>query len=268
MSIIGINGKIGSGKDLTGKIIQALTNKPNCFSGMEVITEQDIDYKVWDNPKFKTMKFAATVKNIVCLMIGCTMEQLEDQEFKNTELEEEWWYWINSFGKRVNYLDDINYGINSPSRKLIKLTPRLMLQLVGTETGRLIIHPNVWVISLMSQYKGIHYGENLDPFASNEENMKKVTSIKYPDWVITDLRFPNEMEAIKKVNGITIKVNRQHKYGDLYHIPETVDKLFNGQHISETALDNAKFDYEIDNDGTIKNLVDKIREVVIKEKFI
>ena len=34
----------------------------------------------------------------------------------------------------------------------IKLTPRLILQLLGTDCGRDIIHPNIWVNSTMMAY--------------------------------------------------------------------------------------------------------------------
>ena len=39
-------------------------------------------------------------------------------------------------------------------------------------------------------------------------------------------------------------------------------------HKSETALDNAEFDYEIINDGTISELIDKIRNILIENKLI
>ena len=37
---------------------------------------------------------------------------------------------------------------------------------------------------------------------------------------------------------------------------------------AETALDNADFDYEIDNNGTIPELIDKIRNILIENKLI
>jgi hypothetical protein len=40
------------------------------------------------------------------------------------------------------------------------------------------------------------------------------------------------------------------------------------EHESETALDNAEFDYEIINDGTISELIDKIRNILIENKLI
>lgn len=66
-----------------------------------------------------------------------------------------------------------------------------------------------------------------------------------PNWIVTDIRMPNELEAIKKLGGIVIRVNRNTGYSD--------------NHISETALDNCTdFDYVIDNNGTIEELIQKV----------
>ena len=77
----------------------------------------------------------------------------------------------------------------------------------------------------------------------------------FPNWIITDMRFLNEMEAVKKREGITIRVNR--------NLEESKD-----QDESETELDNAEFDYVIENNGTIEELIEKVREILIKEKLI
>ena len=37
---------------------------------------------------------------------------------------------------------------------------------------------------------------------------------------------------------------------------------------SETALDNAEFDYVIQNDNTLEDLIQKVREILILEKII
>jgi hypothetical protein len=39
-------------------------------------------------------------------------------------------------------------------------------------------------------------------------------------------------------------------------------------HPSETALDDAKFDYTIENNGTLDELVEKVRVILIREKII
>ena len=36
----------------------------------------------------------------------------------------------------------------------------------------------------------------------------------YPNWIITDVRFPNEADAIKGRGGIIIRVNRKHGYNN------------------------------------------------------
>jgi hypothetical protein len=74
------------------------------------------------------------------------------------------------------------------------------------------------------------------------------------NWIITDLRFPNELEAIKKRNGLTIRINRP--------------GLEENNHISETALDNADFDYVIDNNTSLKALINSVYYILKKENLI
>jgi hypothetical protein len=91
--IIGISGKKQHGKDTVAQIIQYLTQKKDtCFSDYG-------EYLSWKkNPKeypeslffWQIHKFADKLKDCVCLLIGCTREQLEDEEFKNTPLSSEW----------------------------------------------------------------------------------------------------------------------------------------------------------------------------------
>lgn len=95
--------------------------------------------------------------------------------------------------------------------------------------------------------------------------------LSYPNWIITDMRFPNEMEAVVERKGITIRVTRLFQTdvidgNKVSWIPiPGVDYV---PHASETALDDAEFDYEIMNDGTIEDLVEKVRQILIKEKLI
>lgn len=85
------------------------------------------------------------------------------------------------------------------------------------------------------------------------------TNLIYPSWCITDMRFPNEMDAVKERKGVTIRVARP----DMQSLQAMVPA-----HASETALDDAEFDYEIINDGSIEDLVEKVREILIKENII
>lgn len=244
MAIIGISGKKQSGKDTVGKIIQYLTRD---YVYIDYSFEQ---YFNLDTTKtFQIKKFADKLKDIVCLLINCTREQLEDETFKNTELGPEWWVVENDFGKKMPYIGNENYvKPNSVSRWVVKLTPRLLLQLLGTECGRDIIHPNIWVNSLMSEYK---------PHKMSEYNPS--------NWIITDVRFPNEAESIKEKNGLLIRI-------------ESPRCNYDDKHPSETALDDYggigdevrtdRWDAVIFNDGTIEELIEKVKKVLIKHKVI
>lgn len=278
--LIGISGKINSGKDTVGKIIQYLVWKSKVEKGelpLAVYSFSDFARETSfgkNQSKVDIKKFADTLKDIVCLLIGCTREQLEDHEFKDTELGEEWWYWENSFGKRINYLDNPDYSTpDSKSRKLVKPTPRLLLQLLGTECGRNIIHPNVWVNALFANYKAdkeVYYHSHTEAGVNHG-----LTLLEYPNWIITDVRFPNELEAIKKRGGITIRVNRNPinvvVEGQKLHVnQEDYNKhiLKKEEHPSEIALDNAEFDYTINNDSSIEDLIHTVSLILKREKII
>ena len=124
-------------------------------------------------------------------------------------------------------------------------TLREVLQIVGTELLREGFNKNVHVASTMANIK-------------DKDNV-----------IITDLRFPNELEAVKKRGGITIRVNRPCNIcgGSGYHkMSCPVSK--SGEHYSETAIDKSKFDYVIENSGSIEELIEKVREILKKEKLI
>ena len=263
--LVGVSGKIGSGKDTVGDIFQALSGD------------------------FEIKKFADTLKDTACLWLGCTREQLEDREFKEKELGEEWWY---TYGRKYNkdilvpIIDmDEDFKTN-PNAVIEKLTPRKLLQLLGTDCGRDIIHPNIWVNALFSEYKeskppkaeevfDYYHSECVDCRQSfNGYKRQFICNSCYdshdwfPNWIITDMRFPNELKAVKDRGGISIRVDRDNEQvlkDKGIHIPK---HLITPEHSSETALDNAEFDYTIDNNGTIEELIEKVREILIRERII
>ena len=237
--LIGVSGKIGSGKDTVGEIVQIISASPH-FTDEAVLSfigRQHLN-SIWE-----IKKFADKLKNIVCMLLGCTREQLENQEFKNTQLGEEWWYFQGRNGSLMSY----NKDSKRSDEDLIKTTPRLLLQIIGTECIRDRVHPNAWVNALMSEYKF---------------SVKPGTP-DFPNWIITDMRFPNELKAVKDRDGITIRVNRETQ-ADRFAKIDT-DKFHEyprQEHESETALDNAEFDYVIENDGTLLELINKVREIL------
>lgn len=275
--IIGISGKIGSGKDLVGQIIQYLTsnvNKKYTFEEYQKIYDKLSDFGIDYLPDWEIRKFADKLKEITCLLIGCTRDQLEDRNFKNLELGEEWdrYGYANGFIHKGKIGEVVmNYQSCDKERYLLekqinwqtayhsKLTPRLLLQILGTNCGRDIIHPNIWVNALMSEYKYIDRRTMQDPDDSN---------ISYPKWIITDVRFPNEYKAVKEKKGFLIRLIRPCSScgGKDYH---KLDCKYNvSEHESETALDTFKFKHVIINDGTIEDLLRKVKKILIIENLI
>ena len=252
---------------------------------------------------YQIKKYADKLKDIVCLLIGCTREQLEDREFKEKELGEEWDRYI--FGKSLVSKSEIiqaykdewgsdpsDYWLNSQK---ITMTVRKLIQLLGTECGRNIIHPNIWVNALFADYNVDSYvtKQDIKDFDLEEEKYNLRSS-----WIITDVRFENEAQAIKDRGGIVIRVNRPFKRGtivrfkhesrfssclaatsgtilsynsrsgkykvDTVHgiaeISKNVVYILN-QHSSETSLDEYEFDHVIDNSGSIEELVEKVKQL-------
>lgn len=278
--VIGISGKIGSGKDTIGYAILHHIARSKGHN-TSVYPDKEPYETLKNKSDWEIKKFADKLKDIICLLIGCTREDLEDRDFKERELGEEWNYFTlnNEDNIYSTHLTRKEAELKYEHRLFVKpedtkenfeiverfYTPRKLLQLLGTEAGRDIIHPNIWVNALFSTYKPISYNS-----IPNNDSLygESYTEIVYPNWVITDMRFPNELKAVKDRGGITIRVNRLRgplTGNRLLHISE---KENIGQHSSETALDNAEFDYVIDNNGTIEELIRKVKEILIKEKII
>lgn len=178
---------------------------------------------------FDQKKFADKLKAMVCMILGCTMEQLEDNTYKETLLGPEWeqvnpiWVPVKEMEMMYQLYGDTNgTGIADYAKGLgydlmaytggevcyknerrKKMTPRLMLQLLGTDCGRKIIHPDIWVNALLKDY---HPEKTYLGHGDYKEYE--------PDWIISDVRFPNEANAIKEKGGILIRINRNKRTSD------------------------------------------------------
>lgn len=120
------------------------------------------------------------------------------------------------------------------------MTYRDLLQKLGTEAMRNGLHENVWVNALFADY---HF--NIE----EDEQM--------PNWLITDTRFPNELEAVKTHKGITIKVIRDS------------GNTIGTTHASETALDSyTEWDYVVNNNGSIEDLKEQVFSILEKESLL
>jgi hypothetical protein len=77
---------------------------------------------------------------------------------------------------------------------------------------------------------------------------------KDDDYLITDVRFKSEAKGIKDLEGIIVRVNREGAGA--------------GNHISEIDLDDYSFDYVINNDGSMEDLLLKVKEFCTTYKLI
>ena len=74
------------------------------------------------------------------------------------------------------------------------------------------------------------------------------------NWIISDVRFKSEIEGIKQFNNITLRINNSSAGA--------------GNHISEVDLDDYKFDYVINNNGSLEDLLFKVKEFCLINKII
>lgn len=276
MSIIAISEKLQSGKNLTANIIQYLVDKKK-MNYKTKDTKEDLESYLKNKHNLKcdwTIKqFGTKLKQIISILTNISIEELEEEEIKNKVLSSEWdRYLLKEYLANDNYIVDekcVYFATEKNMQDYINkaghtvytcyqvgkrsITIRQLLQQIGTEVMRDAIHPNIWVNALFNDYyKSI---KELNPFEDPIPYFEK--NAKYPNWIITDLRFPNELKAVKEKKGITIKVNRDlQKESDDY------------SHISKTALDDAEFDYVINNNETIDDLIKSVREILKAELII
>ncbi len=120
------------------------------------------------------------------------------------------------------------------------MTVREFLQKLGTEGLRNNLHGNVWVNALFADYKAPE---------SSRYDIKGL-----PNWIITDVRFPNEAQAIKDKGGIVVRIDR----------PDNPTSPSN--HSSEVALDNWDFDMNIVNES-LEGLVETAKLILEQSGF-
>ena len=289
-NLIGISGKKRSGKNTVASIIQYLIWKSRVEARKSTVLNCTLK-DFMNNPLIQISKsgyeqksFAYKLKQIVSLLTGVPVKDLEKEEVKNSTLPEEWWYWYMEL--EGGYSPVILDYLTTPKKilknydglKLIKPTYRQVLQQLGTDLLRDQLHPNVHINGLFADYK------IKDNLLEGEVRKLREEDLIYPKWILTDPRFFNEIEKIKEYNGIIIRIERntelrfpelwddfqnQNKYDSWDDYLKSIDKFDVVYHKSETALDNyTEFDYVIHNNSNLDSLVEKVRKILIKEKII
>ena len=181
---------------------------------------------------YTKMSFADALKDVVSNVFGWNRQLLEGDTKESRDWRnqvDEWW--SNRLG--------------------IEVTPRLALQLVGTNLFRNVLHRDIWVACLERRlYTMLAQG-------------KKV--------VVSDCRFQNELDAIKQAGGITIKIHRGMMDLEVHTLAmhaaqgekEAIELLENkGIHASEWNVMTCQVDYLLHNDDTISILCDKAKAIL------
>lgn len=278
--IIGINGYIGSGKDTVAMMIQFIAYQnsrrwePTDLSDFMTFHEQ----MKFHHSGWQVRKFAFKLKQMVSLLTGIPVEDLEKQEVKSRELGSEWNYHDYALcvgrppegrtGKRKYMTPDFYLQSSQEEREYHDMQPHAMtvrelLQKLGTDAVRDKVHPNAWVNALMADYQSTGH-------ISKIENKPKVPVANipiYPKWIISDCRFPNEGQAIKDRGGVIWRINRpEASQPDMDLLSK---KLYPPKrHSSETSLDNWNFDRVIDNSGTLEELLSKVLTILKEDNLL
>lgn len=132
---------------------------------------------------------------------------------------------------------------------------RRLLQVLGTEVGRDMIDPDVWVDIAVQKIRA-HWAEG-----------KKV--------VITAMRFPNELKMLQRMGGLSIWIDRpaESRFKGLEsfegtEIPDKgvkADRLASSAiqgHVSENSVSEKDFMTLIVNDGTLEKLYENVEDVL------
>ena len=174
---------------------------------------------------FNKISFADALKDGASAMFGWPRHLLEgDSEESRAWREVPDQFWTSEVGKTI--------------------TPRYVLQLLGTECMREGFFDNIWVSIVKKQ------------LLANPTN----------NYVIPDVRFPNEKSMIKQLGGKLWHVRRgpNPEWFDMahaansdtfLHAPEAYNEMIKlNIHQSEWAWIGNDFDTTIDNDGSIDEL--------------
>lgn len=113
--------------------------------------------------------------------------------------------------------------------------PREMLQQLGIELIKNKIKENLLIERIIDDIK--------------------VYSYFFDIIIITDARFIEEIEEIKKISNNTTVINIQGKANNLTETEK--------EHITETALDNYNlYDFKINNNSSIKELEQEVKKII------
>lgn len=174
--------------------------------------------------EFRRESYAGTLKDAVAAVFGWDRDLLEGRTKAARAWREQvdpWW------SQRLNMPD---------------LTPRLVLQLWGTNVLRKNYHDDIWIASV--------------------ENKLRTTQDHI---VISDCRFPNEIDSIRNAGGQVIRIVRgpDPEWFNTARVDVTVmPTLYPKIHASEYSWASTSFDQMIDNNGSVEDLYAQLKNLV------
>ena len=193
------------------------------------------------NHEFTTDSFARSLKDAAASIFGWERDMLEG---------------VTKESRRFRERPDVFWSERLDRNEF---TPREALQLLGTEAGRNVFGTDLWVAGVERRW--IESGK--------------------PNTVITDCRFPNEVELIQRLGGHVIRVVRGPD-PDWYQevlfynkgMCDEEDKRIMQQkkamkiipHDSETAWIGCDFDEIVHNEGTLEELEEEVKKLA--EKYL
>lgn len=181
--------------------------------------------------QFTQMSFAGSLKDAVSAIFGWDRVMLEGSTKEAREERE-----------RVDEWWATRLGIPG-------LTPRWVLQYFGTDVCRNHFHNDIWLSSL-------------------ENALRKNPTANV---VVSDSRFVNELDMLRRVNGILVKVDRGPK-PDWWEVAEKAHRdpaallsmQQSGIHQSEWDWAGYEFDCRLGNNGTLDDLYRLVEVKVLK----
>lgn len=196
---------------------------------------------------FRDIAFADALKDTCAAIFGWDREMLDGKSPESRAWRDQvdpWWSVRlgNGFGPITNF------------------TPRWALQNIGTRVMRQHFDDNVWILNV-------------------ERRIQMMQAVYGPTTkiVITDARFPNELDMVRRLNGRIARVRRgpdpewfeiakiANNPADIY--AEQAAVILNGKyrdvHESERAWIGQPVDHLLDNDGSLEDLKDQAFHTLI-----
>lgn len=241
LQILGLYGDTGSGKDTVASFMAQYCESQGVTAGI--------------------FKFAAPVYELSAVILGTTVERLGERDTK--EIPQ--WFYVTQEALERAHVVFCNYGLDrwedftyawsrfeerhlderrydDPTFNYIggeylyalHISPREMLQLIGTEFGRELLHKDVWLTTLMK---------------SIEDSQVDVA-------IVSDMRFPNEgaliIESNDPANGLITS--------SIHVIRPNNEMLTKFEHVSNQVMDKKYLKHRMVNDSTLEDLQELVFE--------